>query len=235
MKRHDPGLDPELEALLKPRNIVRHAPPDVRARALARARASLAAGGDIAPAPLSDPVAAPSLPVGRGRRVFRIALAASIAIAAGAAGAVAALRARAPQAPQTVLPTSPHAASAVPAERRPEPSGESPTAAPQPAPAARPGRPARVAGDPDPFTAELELLQRAHAGYTRRDFSGALTLIAEHARRFPRGHLAEQREALRVRSLAGSGRSEEAHRAAVAFAARFPRSVLLPSVENSGP
>ena len=82
----------------------------------------------------------------------------------------------------------------------------------------------------DPFTAELDLLQRAHGAYTRRDFSVALTLVAEHARRFPNGHLAEQREALRVRSLAGAGRADEAHRAAAAFAVRFPRSVLLPRV-----
>ena len=57
-----------------------------------------------------------------------------------------------------------------------------------------------------PFSAELELLQRAQTAYTRHEFSGALTLLAEHARRFPRGHLAEERDALRVRCLLGAGR-----------------------------
>jgi hypothetical protein len=92
----------------------------------------------------------------------------------------------------------------------------------------RPPRPASPKADP--FTAELDLLQRAHGAYTRRDFSAALKLVAEHARRFPNGPLAEQREALRVRSLLGAGRTDEAHRAAAAFKVRFPRSVLLPRV-----
>ena len=94
-------------------------------------------------------------------------------------------------------------------------------------------RPARPAAKGDPFSAELELLQRAHAAYTGRDFSNVLALIAEHARRFPKGRLAEQREALRVRSLAGAGRADEARRAAAAFAVQFPRSVLLPRLEET--
>jgi hypothetical protein len=51
--------------------------------------------------------------------------------------------------------------------------------------------------------------------------------LAEHGRRFPSGSLAEEREALRVRALSGSGQSDAARRAARAFATRFPRSVLL--------
>jgi hypothetical protein len=51
--------------------------------------------------------------------------------------------------------------------------------------------------------------------------------LAEHGRRFPNGRLAEEREALRVRALNSSGQSESARRAARAFAARFPHSVLL--------
>jgi hypothetical protein len=74
------------------------------------------------------------------------------------------------------------------------------------------------------------LLRRAHAAYAGRDFASALGLAAEHARRFPNGVLAEQRDALRVRSLAGAGRTSEARGAAKAFASRFPRSVLLPQI-----
>jgi len=58
-------------------------------------------------------------------------------------------------------------------------------------------------------------------------------LIAEHARRFPNGRLAEEREALRVRSLADSGRMADARRAVAAFGARFPRSVLLPRLQEA--
>ena len=94
---------------------------------------------------------------------------------------------------------------------------------------ARSSRSAHVA---DPYTAELELLQRAQAAYTQRDFPEALALVGEHTRRFPKGHLAEERDALRVRSLVGMGRAGEAKSAATNFAAQFPRSVLLPRLRE---
>jgi len=83
-----------------------------------------------------------------------------------------------------------------------------------------------------PSSAELELLSRAQAAYSRGELSRALMLIAEHGRRFPNGHLAEEREALRVRSLARSGREEESGRADIAFRQRFPRSVLSREIGN---
>ena len=43
MKRHGSDLEPELEAFLTPRKIQRQAPPELRARVLARARAMLRA------------------------------------------------------------------------------------------------------------------------------------------------------------------------------------------------
>ena len=60
----------------------------------------------------------------------------------------------------------------------------------------------------------------------------ALPPIAEHARRFKNGRLAEEREALRVKALVGLGRMEDARRAAAGFKARFPYSVLLPAVSQ---
>ena len=89
---------------------------------------------------------------------------------------------------------------------------------------------ARPHPTPDP-SAEVELLQRAQLAYARRDFSSALALVAEHARHFPRGPLAEECEALRVESLVGAGRADQARRAGRDFASRFPRSVLLPRIE----
>jgi len=86
----------------------------------------------------------------------------------------------------------------------------------------------RVRGG-DPLV-EVELLQHAHLAYARRDFRGALALVAEHARRFRDGPLAEECEALRVESLLAAGHSLEARRASLAFAKRFPRSVLLPGI-----
>jgi hypothetical protein len=79
---------------------------------------------------------------------------------------------------------------------------------------------------------ELRLLRQARAAVSRADYAGAMPPIAEHARRFRDGRLAEEREALRVKALAGLGRTDEARRAAAAFEERFPRSVLLPAVNR---
>jgi hypothetical protein len=229
MKRRDPQLEPELETFLQHRPIQRHVPPELRARALARGRATIAGRGASPAVPLLPLPAAQPMRVARGRRLFRIALAASFAVAGAAVGAVAARHARPADAP-TASPTRPSPAPAVLVTGRGSPSNESPAMpAERAVPTALP-RPARSAPKADPFSAELDLLQRAHAAYTRRDFSVALALVVEHARRFPRGHLAEQREALRVRSLVGSGRTDEARRAEAGFATQFPRSVLLPRV-----
>ena len=233
MTRRDPGLDPELAAFLEPGKIDRRAPPDVRARALARARAIVAAGDAMSLAP-RQPDHAPPVPppvlLGHHRGLVRLAAAAAVALTVGAVGAFAALGDRTAPTPQVASQERPLPAPPVRDDGSRAPSIESPTVAPSHAVTARPARATRVGGEAGRFDAELDLVQRAHGAYTRRDFSGALILVAEHARRFPRGHLAEQREALRVRSLLGAGRSDEAHRAAAAFAVRFPRSVLLPRV-----
>ena len=80
--------------------------------------------------------------------------------------------------------------------------------------------------------AELQLLRAARQDVTRGNFAAALAAIAEHVRKFRHGSLVEEREALRVKSLAGLGRREDAQRAAVEFHARFPHSVLLPTFER---
>jgi hypothetical protein len=83
-----------------------------------------------------------------------------------------------------------------------------------------------------PTNAELQLLLAAREDVTRGDFTAALTVVAEHARRFRNGSLVEEREALRIKSLAGLGRHEEAQRAAAAFHARFPHSVFFSTFER---
>ncbi|HYO94030.1 MAG TPA: hypothetical protein VER33_05930 [Polyangiaceae bacterium] len=76
------------------------------------------------------------------------------------------------------------------------------------------------------YARELQVLQPARAAVKRGDFTAALAAISEHRRRFGNGQLVEEREALRVRALAGLNRSAEARRAAEAFRKRFPHSVL---------
>ncbi|HZL16793.1 MAG TPA: hypothetical protein VFG23_03490 [Polyangia bacterium] len=83
------------------------------------------------------------------------------------------------------------------------------------------------------YAAELGLLQRAQSDYASHDFPDALVLVGEHARRFPNGRMAEERDALRVRSLANMGRGDEARHALADFAKHFPHSALLPRLRQS--
>jgi hypothetical protein len=231
MKRFNPELDDLVNALLEHGRIIRRVPDVVRARALLRARATITEGRALAPhVPWETPA--------RGRGL-RIALAVSVCLAVGAAVAGAALRGRVAQpvdrAPASSRPALPTARFAV------EPLPTSPVGAPQTtsipiAKRHRLGRTVSIQESISPqesYAAELGLLQRAQVACVTQDFSGALVLVAEHARQFPNGRLAEEREALRVRSLAGSGRVDEARRAGAAFAHRFPRSVLLPRLEET--
>jgi hypothetical protein len=85
----------------------------------------------------------------------------------------------------------------------------------------------------DSYALELGLLQKARAAVLSREFSSALDVIAEHERRFPAGRFQEEREALRVKALAGLGRNDEARSAAERFRERFPRSVLSTRIEQT--
>jgi hypothetical protein len=215
MIRSQPPLSPEARALLDRERDVPSLPAATRARLLARARAALVAGGTRAPAAMA--------PAGR----IRWAAAAAILCLLGAGVGAAAVGLRARHAP---APSAPAVAVPVEVVARPAPApAATTTEAPQaPAPAIETPRLSRA----DAARAELHLLRQARAAVARQDFSAALLPIAEHARRFKDGRLAEEREALRVKALAGLGRTEEARRAAAAFEARFPRSVLLPAVSQ---
>jgi hypothetical protein len=223
MKRDERSSDAELEVLLERGRIIPPAPDVARARAMARARAAVAATTASMP-PQEIPA--------RGRGL-RMAVAASVALVLGAAGATAALLGRAPQRPEPPPPASRRVVPAVPVAAPEDSPAPPPAVKPEATTIAKHQRASRPATAQESYAAELELLQRAQAAYTRRDFSDALVLVAEHGRRFPNGRLAEQREALRVKSLAGSGRAEEARHAVAAFAKRFPRSALLQRLQET--
>ena len=233
MKRGALELEPEMESLLRFRTVARQLPDDVRARVLARSRLFLWGNQAISrPGPFADPrPSATSL--SRGVRLGRLAVAASIVV--GAAGAIAALRSRTADAPPSAFPQS-SVSFPVPVREETGLDAEldnvlaAPTTATHHAMTSR-SRPAPRTRGADPL-AEVELLQHAHLAYARHDFRAALALVAEHARRFPSGPLAEECEALRVESLLAAGHTVEAKRAGAAFAARFPRSVLLPGIEE---
>lgn len=98
--------------------------------------------------------------------------------------------------------------------------------------AARPTASPR-AQEENTLAAELALLGRAHAALSRGDFAGAESALGSHARRYPRGSLVHEREALRVQCLAAGGDRAAAEAARQRFHRRFPESVLGATVDRA--
>lgn len=163
------------------------------------------------------------------KRTALIALAASVTLILGATGVALALLARhaRPVEPVTTPTVVPAVPASSPSMATPEPALSSPALAPV-APSPRTKTTGSSHTPQESYAAELDLLYRSHAAYASGNFARSLALLSEHGRRFPKGQLTEEREALRVRGLAGAGRTEEARRASEAFAQKFPRSLLLP-------
>jgi hypothetical protein len=103
--------------------------------------------------------------------------------------------------------------------------GADTTAAGSPAapPSARPAR-RPASDDPADLDAELALLRRARAALAEGRPADALTLLAEHARRFATGLLGEEAALLRVQALCETGARDQARAEAQAFARARPDS-----------
>ncbi len=139
--------------------------------------------------------------------------------------------------------TPPVSGLAAPPPPRPMPS---PVTVPPPRPvrhraaAAAPSRPPAAAvlplAQPQPrderLAAERALLEKGRTALTRGDAPGSLAVVADHARRFPDGELAEEREALRIQALLAEDRRAEALAVLGAFRRRFPGSLLLPALDR---
>lgn len=205
-----------LQALLEHERRLVAVPAVARTRALARARAALVVPQVAPPSPVW---------VSRPPRFSRWLAAAGVAFVVGAASGVAAyeLEVRVRSVPTGVAEAEP-----LPPARSDRPPARAPILEPLAPPAPLPWR-SHASAD---ARVEWRLLGRARAAMLREDFAAALPPLAEHARRFKDGGLAEEREALRVKALVGLGRDREAERAAAAFAARFPRSPLVGAVNR---
>jgi len=224
MIRFGGELSPEARALLDRERAIPPQPASVRARALARARA---ASTSISKA--AAPVSAAAL---SGRRW--VAAAALLCVLGAAVGAAAyQIRFRLAPLPSDRL-VGPTVEAAAPSLALPSSSAADPVDGSVPSVrTAAPRATSTVSGaKTEAGREELRLLRQARAAVAGGDFAAALPPLLEHARRFKDGGLAEEREALRVKALAGLGRIDEARRQAAAFGARFPRSVLLPAVHQ---
>ena len=102
-------------------------------------------------------------------------------------------------------------------------------AAPRDAAAAQ--RPTAPAADRTDLTAETAMIDRAHAALARGEARTALEAAEAHARRFPRGQLAENREGVAIQALVTLGRADEARARAAAFRRRWPDGLLRDAVE----
>lgn len=100
-----------------------------------------------------------------------------------------------------------------------------------PPPPPKPKSTAMVANDT--IAEEASLLRAAHAALASGDGATAMTSLDEHARRFPRGALTEEREAARVMALCAQGRASEARASASAFVSANPRSPFAAQVRRS--
>ncbi len=138
-------------------------------------------------------------------------------------------------------PPAPFAApaSASPAAAAPsEPSAPEPSATAPPSRSASPVRSrtpaARTTGSADAVETlreESELVQRARKSLVG-DPQAALDAVEEHARRFPRGELAPERDVLRIGALHRLGRSDEARAHGQAYLKAYPESPHVPRVRK---
>ncbi|MDF3070583.1 MAG: hypothetical protein K0R38_6184 [Polyangiaceae bacterium] len=206
----------------------------LKARAAARARATMAAG-----------------PLQRTRkpRLPRVAVPIAAVVIAGLAAAGAGLILQPPSPDEPARPALVPRPSSVPREGRPgapaprpaearvalppptsaapAPSSPVPDAPRREAPEAKRNEGASRSGSARQYALELEILEPARQAIARGNYAAALEAVARHEQSFPSGQLAEERSALRVRALWSSGRRAEARAAAAVFASRYPRSGLL--------
>lgn len=143
-------------------------------------------------------------------------------VASGVALAVAFSEPSAPSAPVTPPAPVVQPASKPLAAPAPEPAAE-------PAAAVAPNQPVRPAKEPAAVWDEPQLIEKARKALAA-DPRRALALAQEHQRRFPVGALGVEREVIALEALARLGQTSEAKRRALAFEAKYPKSIHLPRV-----
>ena len=86
---------------------------------------------------------------------------------------------------------------------------------------------------PETLAAETSLLRRARAALAAKNAGSCLALLSQHAKQFPTGVLAEERDALRVVALCSDGRLQDGKRAAAKFRKAHPGSPLTGRVGSA--
>jgi hypothetical protein len=131
--------------------------------------------------------------------------------------------------PETTAPAA--APSASPKERA---AAQREAPAPPPATPKAPGPKASAGGArsvADSLGEETELLERSRQ-LIGSNPNGALALVEEHARRFPRGKLAIERQLIEVDAMQRSGRSAEARARILGLKRRLEGSIYEPRLKQ---
>jgi hypothetical protein len=219
-------LDPRLASLLR----VERARPDPDAskktRVFAKIQSTL--GGPA----IQTSTETPRVNAGGLGSIARATLFSLALVGAGAAllASRRALRATVSAAPRGAdVATSVRLAPVVAANPAPAPDDLPVAPATQPHAGPLPGASSGASG----LGVERLLLDRARRSLLHGDASAALASVVEHERRFPRGALSEERDALRVEALVAATRYDEARASAAAFHAAHPGSLLTPAVDSA--
>lgn len=221
MRRHSPkALD--VRALLESERSLPAVAGDLRSRAVRRARRAIVDGRAVALASV------------RPVRLRWALVAASVLVVGALATAAMELRPRRARSATAGVAPRPAAVAASSRIAAPEPDLTAFEPPFEPPPGSRAARPPRRAPTrAEEYARELRFLRPAREALARDDFGSALAATAAHERRFPHGQLVEEREALRIVALSGARRGDEARRAAAAFRARFPGSLLQKRVDDA--
>ena len=161
--------------------------------------------------------------------------AAVVAGAALGAGAHVALSPAPAPAPAPAFTGSAAPAPSSPASAAPLAAPELPSAAPAASPSTSPALRASARPLVSDLPQEQTLIDAARGGLASGRPDVVLDAVARHERLFPRGQLAEERDALRILALARSGRAPEASQRLARFRAAYPASALLPKLESAIP
>ena len=240
----DDKLPDDLAAWLGPAKELHGPPPDVRARMTSRLLAALPTGpGGGGSGARPEPPASPAPPTRMPQIPAWIAAATFVlGVGAGALATSPHATKTTPNAETSTTPSPSAALSVGSAGTSAAPSETSATLRPEDLPTAATGALAapkptvttpRTPGGGD-LSAERAVLDVARTALGRGDPAHALASTDEHARRFPRGALSEEREAIAVQALAQSGRADEARSRALRFKKDHPESILLPAVLAAG-
>lgn len=137
-------------------------------------------------------------------------------------------------APAAVSPPALVARVEAPAVEITPPVLEPPSEATVTVPSGKPAAPPLDSPKPGPqIGQEVALLSKAQAELSSGRASQALLALAEHAQRFPRGALAEERMATRARALCALGRMAEAEAELNRVERRNPGSAYLPRAREA--